>query len=392
MPVRLRTFAQRRDRPAADRHRRRRLPAGQRHAVGERGRRAAGQRRQALIQLLVKGDEPLAVVACRRQRELCGEDTAWFESRLDLLQPGEAREQQPDGDQQHERERDFGDEQAGSQTAAGSDRSASRFLQRFLHVHTRRLPRGQQADRQSGDERHGQREAERQRIDPDLDRARNEIGAKGDQRGKRPLRQQQAHRAAEDGEEHAFGDELADHVEPGRAEREARRDLPPPAGKAREHEVGDVRARNQEHTSHGAEEQQITLSLLPDRIVQERHDLDLRRRVDVGGVRGAVIGGDDVHRFARLRQRHARPQPRGGLKEEAAAVQLRLSQNTRDPQCVRQALMIDGADDRGKADAVRGRILFQPLDQLAPRLDRRVRLHRDADVLAVHNHHRCHIG
>ena len=52
----------------------------------------------------------------------------------------------------------------------------------------------------------------------------------------------------------------------------------------------------------------------------------LRRRVDVGGVRGAVIGGDDVHRFARLRQRHARPQPRDGLKEEAAAVQLRWSQ------------------------------------------------------------------
>ena len=61
-------------------------------------------------------------------------------------------------------------------------------------------------------------------------------------------------------------------------------------------EIGDVRARDQEHTSHGAEEQQITLPLLADRIVQERHDVDLRRRVDVGGVRGAVIGGDDVHR------------------------------------------------------------------------------------------------
>ena len=302
MPVRLGTLAQRRERPAADRHRRRRLSASQRHAVGEGGRIAARQRRQTSIQLLVKGDEPRAVVACRRQRELGREDTARFESRPDLLQPREARQQQTDRNQQHERERDFGDEQAGSQAAAGSDRSASRFLQRFVHIHARRLPGGQQADRQSGDERHGRGEAESQRIDPDLDRARNEIGSKGNQRGQRPLRQQQAHRAAKDGEEHAFGDQLPDHIEPRRAEREARRDLPPPRGEAREHQVGDVRARNQEHTSHRAEEQQITLSLLPDRIVQERHHLDVRRRINVGGVRGAIIGGDDVHRFARLRQ------------------------------------------------------------------------------------------
>jgi hypothetical protein len=76
-----------------------------------------------------------------------------------------------------------------------------------------------------------------------------------------------------------------DHVEPRRAQREARRDLAPPAREAREHEVGDVGAGNQQHAADGAEEQQITLSLLPDRIVQQRHDVDLRRRVDVGGVR-----------------------------------------------------------------------------------------------------------
>jgi len=249
-----------------------------------------------------------------------------LESRLDLLQPSKAREQQPDGDQQHERERDFGDEQGGSQTSAGSDRSTSRFLQRFLHVQTCRLPRGQQADRHAGDERHGHREAKRQRIDPDFDRARNEIGSKGDERGQRPLRQQQARRATKAREQHAFGDELADHVESRRAECEARRDLPSPAGEAREHEIGDVRARNQEHTSHGAEEQQITLSLLPDRIVQKRHHLDLRRRVDVGGIGGAVIGGHDVHRFARLRQRHPRSQSRDRLKKEAAAIQLRCNE------------------------------------------------------------------
>ena len=213
-----------------------------------------------------------------------------------------------------------------SQAAASADRSASSVLQRVLHVHIRRLQRGQQADRQSGDERHRDREAERKRIDADFGRARDEVRAERDQRFQRPPRQQQARGSAEEGEEHAFGDELADHVEPCRTQREARRDLPAPSGKARQHEVGDVRARNEKHAPYGAEQQQITLSLLPDRIVQDWHDLDFRRRVEVGGVRDAVIGGDDVHRFLRLRQRCAGPQSRGGLKEKAAPVQLRLSQ------------------------------------------------------------------
>ena len=132
MTVRLRPFAQRRQRPAADRHRRRRLPAGQRHAVGERGRRAARQRRQTLIQLLVERDELVAVVALRRQRELRGEDAFGFESRLDRCSRAKLVSSKPAAIKQHERQRHFGDEQPGAQTLPGSDRSAARFLQRFL--------------------------------------------------------------------------------------------------------------------------------------------------------------------------------------------------------------------------------------------------------------------
>ena len=71
MPIRMRAFAQRRNRAADDRHHRRRLIAGQRHAVGERGGRGARERRESLIELLVERDELLAasnVAAARSGR------------------------------------------------------------------------------------------------------------------------------------------------------------------------------------------------------------------------------------------------------------------------------------------------------------------------------------
>ena len=169
-----------------------------------------------------------------------------------------------------------------------------------------------------------QREAERKRIDPDFSDARNQVGAEGDQRAQRPLGQQQSDGAAKHREEHAFGDELAHHVAAARAEREARRDLSSSSGKAREQQVGDVRARDQEHARHGAEEQQITLSLRADRIVQERHDLDRRRRVDVGRVRRAVAGGDRRSSPRAPASSDTPGRSRAiGLEKEAAAVQLR---------------------------------------------------------------------
>jgi hypothetical protein len=58
---------------------------------------------------------------------------AWFESRFDLLQTGEAREQQADGDQQNERQRALRDEQARAQRPP-EPTDPRPFLQRFLHV------------------------------------------------------------------------------------------------------------------------------------------------------------------------------------------------------------------------------------------------------------------
>ena len=59
-----------------------------------------------------------------------------------------------------------------------------------------------------------------------------------------------------------------------------------------------------------------------NRIVEQRHQLDLRRRIGVARVGGLVPVGDDVHGIACLLQRHAGPEPRHDLEEETAVVQL----------------------------------------------------------------------
>ena len=68
--IRLRAFAHRWQRSPLDRHRRRRLPAGERHAVGQGCGRAARQRGQTLIELFVERDELVGGITLRRQYQL----------------------------------------------------------------------------------------------------------------------------------------------------------------------------------------------------------------------------------------------------------------------------------------------------------------------------------
>src|SRR5206468_6753771 len=110
-------------------------------------------------------------------------------------------------------------------TIARSDRSPARLLDRFQYVHARRLQCGQQADGQTSDERDEERETEGDRIDPDFEDSRNQVGSEREERAQRPLRHKQADDAPEHGDEHAFGDELAYDVGSAGTESEARGDF-----------------------------------------------------------------------------------------------------------------------------------------------------------------------
>ncbi len=67
------------------------------------------------------------------------------------------------------------------------------------------------------------------------------------QDGAAPVRDHHAEHTAEEREEHALGEQLAEQAAAGDAEREPHRDLPPTPQGAREQQVRDVRRRDEQH-------------------------------------------------------------------------------------------------------------------------------------------------
>jgi hypothetical protein len=91
-----------------------------------------------------------------------------------------------------------------------------------------------------------------------------------------------------------------------------------------------------------------------NRIVEQRHELDRRWRVEVPGVGRPVARRDHVHRLARLLERHTRLEPRSRPEEVAPSQELRLPERfsrTRHPDLPvierkRRCRLGQHADDR----------------------------------------------
>jgi hypothetical protein len=66
-------------------------------------------------------------------------------------------------------------------------------------------------------------------------------------RGGRPARHEPRGETAERGQHQTFGQRLREQTAPAHAERDADRDLAATTESAREHEVGDVRAGDEQH-------------------------------------------------------------------------------------------------------------------------------------------------
>ena len=94
----------------------------------------------------------------------------------------------------------------------------------------------------------------------------------------RPRSQQHAERAAGQRHHHALGQQLLHDAPPIGAERAAHRDLALPALRSREHQVGEVRARDQQDERHRAEQhEQRRPDVLHDLLVVRNHRRPRRR-------------------------------------------------------------------------------------------------------------------
>ena len=111
----------------------------------------------------------------------------------------------------------------------------------------RETHRGCDAERQRGGHRDRQGKTEHDGIESDLIETRDRIGANALQDPDADSSQGESRQPAEAGEHQALDEKLAEEPAAAGAERRARRQFVDASGRAREHEVGDVHAYDQEH-------------------------------------------------------------------------------------------------------------------------------------------------
>ena len=117
--------------------------------------------------------------------------------------------------------------------------------------------------------------------------------------------EQKSDGSARTGEKRALREKLADHAPLARPQRRANGELARPADGAREQEVRDVRARDQQQKTDRGEQHQQEGPHIADDVLFHGHERD--PEILVGHRIGRrEIAGDGVHLGLRLRESHAR--------------------------------------------------------------------------------------
>ena len=130
-----------------------------------------------------------------------------------------------------------------------------------------------------------------------------------------------------------------DAAAPG-ADRRTNRNLAPAAGRANEQQVGDVRARDQQHEADRARQDQQRRLNVPHQHLLHPLDAEGLVRPERGGKLRAVILGGELQPRTRLLQRDARLQPSGDRKVMALIRRLRIDLK-RSPQLRLEAEALD---------------------------------------------------
>ena len=95
---------------------------------------------------MLPGGAPLRTETRRRHHQAEADDALGVEARIDRPQAVEALRRQPGADQEHDRESDLGDHQAGAQAEAAAAAIRAALLERVDDVEARRLHGGQEPE------------------------------------------------------------------------------------------------------------------------------------------------------------------------------------------------------------------------------------------------------
>ena len=170
--------------------------------------------------------------------------------RFRLASDENVRTNRPGGDDEHQRQRDLQhDEHVAEAEPSVADDPASLRLERVVRLHARAAQRRRHAEEQR------RRDRRSPAVNPSTrqssERSRNtRVGGRRQlphEQPAAPLREEQPEQRADAGQQQALAQQLPRDPQARRAERDAHAELVPARGRAREEQVRDVRARDQQH-------------------------------------------------------------------------------------------------------------------------------------------------
>jgi hypothetical protein len=278
------------------------------------------QRRQPRKQVRVERPELVAGLVPRGQRDLHRQPVILAKAGIDREHGEKAAQQQSSPEREHQRERDFADDQSGLKPAmrAAVRRTASAVGERALQVGTRRDDRGRNSDRESRRQREREREKQHGRVGVHFAQPRECRRSGDDEQPNAPADGRQRDQSARACEHRRFEQRLRDETTARGAERRSNRHLAASRDAAGEEHVREIRARHQQHEPDAAEQQQERGTGRADRLLVQRHDgrADAPVRIRVRDGRLARDARDFVRR---LRCRDPGFQPSDDRQEPRAA-------------------------------------------------------------------------
>ena len=220
-----------------------------------------------------------------------------------VLQPDDFPHDERGAKRQHERERDFDDDEGvtNASVSAAHRRVTTRLLRDGLHVHA------SGGERRRKTEQHRRREAGQQEkpegppVERDFVRAGNLCRTERDQKIGAPSRDGHADQTAGKRQQKALDEKLPDQAQAVRAECGARRDFADPHGHPRQEQVRNIGARGREDQADGGKQHPKRSTHRPQHVVGQRDEPDAdagsRRRLCFEPRRDrAQFGGRGVNR------------------------------------------------------------------------------------------------
>jgi hypothetical protein len=241
---------------------------------------------------------------------------------IDLGQRQHAAEHQPGADQQDERQRHLGDDDAAAQRAAAAQaaRAAADGAQHVHHVGARSA---QGRDQPAHHRRHhaGQhREGEHHGIHRDRVEARQILRSEHQQHLDPRACEEQAERRPARRDHQALRQHLAHELRAAGADRRADRQLAAPSRRAHDQQVRDVGARDQQHERHGAHQRHDRRPHVADQIVEHRNHVKVQTGGLLDGEMLAQVGRDMLYVDLRLPGAHAGLEPADHAVDHVVAV------------------------------------------------------------------------